>query len=213
MINSLPSPCPILQKGQAIGSSKNVGFVAMWNWIVDFFQHIKKYITVGVNNRTGKVYIVAGKGIDINTSGDKITISIGSGNTDDDSEESSENGSGGGDGDWYPPEPVEDGEITFGGGGGMFAWTSSTKTIGVGGCMVARRWYTCTTGTGDDKADGLYQLRVTISNAGGVSLAVVSDATLGQAPTTTQSWIPIYQITNGEIAVDYRGAFVVPAYE
>ena len=96
---------------------------------------------------------------------------------------------------------------------GMFAWTESTRTIGPGGCMVGRKWYTCTSGIGSGKSDNLYQLRVTIAQGGGVSLAVVSDASLGQAPTTTQCWIPIYQITNGKIAADYRGAFVVPAYE
>lgn len=160
MINSLPSPCPTLQKGKAIGSSENAGFTTMWNWIVDFFQNIKKYIAVSVNNRIGQIYIVAGKGIDVKTSGDKIEISIGSGNTDDDGDGddgSSENGSGDGDGDWYPPEPVEDGGIDFGGGGGgMFKWDEDTCTIGPGGCMVGRQWYTCTKGVGSGKLDGLY---------------------------------------------------------
>lgn len=68
---------------------------------------------------------------------------------------------------------------------GMFAWTEKTRTMGAGGCMVGRRWYTCSDGIGSGKADGLYQLRVTIYNSGVVQLAVVSDATLGQAPTTT----------------------------
>ena len=109
---------------------------------------------------------------------------------------------------------AEDDFASLGGGdGGMFPWTSETRTIGPGGCMVGRKWYTCTTGTGSGKVDGLYQLRVTLATSGGVSLAVVSDALLGADPTSTQCWIPIYQITNGEIAVDYRGAFVVPAYE
>ncbi len=107
----------------------------------------------------------------------------------------------------------ENDDINTGGSGGIFSWTSDTRTIGSGGCMVGRQWYTCTNGTGSGKADGLYQLRVTISTSGGVSLAVVSDALLGADPTSTQCWIPIYQITNGKIAVDYRGAFVVPAYE
>lgn len=96
---------------------------------------------------------------------------------------------------------------------GMFSWTPKTRTMGPGGCMVGRKWYTCTSGIGSGKPDNLYQLRVTIASGGSVSLAVVSDASLGQAPTTTQCWIPIYQITNGQIATDYRGAFVVPAYE
>lgn len=79
--------------------------------------------------------------------------------------------------------------------------------------MVGRKWYSCNTGIGAGKPDALYQLRVTIYQNGSVSLAVVSDATLGQNPTTTQSWIPIYQIADGKISADYRGAFVVPAYE
>lgn len=99
---------------------------------------------------------------------------------------------------------------------GMFAWTESTKTIGPGGCMVGRQWYTCTNGIGSGKLDGLYQLKVTM-HPGNATLMVVSDAPLGKAPTANQNyaetWIPIYQIVDGKIAADYRGAFVVPAYE
>ena len=99
---------------------------------------------------------------------------------------------------------------------GMFAWTESTKTIGPGGCMVGRQWYTCTNGIGSGKLDGLYQLKVTM-HPDNATLMVVSDAPLGKAPTANQNsaetWIPIYQIVNGKIAADYRGAFVVPAYE
>ena len=99
---------------------------------------------------------------------------------------------------------------------GMFAWTESTKTIGPGGCMVGRQWYTCTNGIGSGKLDGLYQLKVTM-HPDNATLMVVSDAPLGKAPTANQNyaetWIPIYQIVDGKIAADYRGAFVVPAYE
>ena len=99
---------------------------------------------------------------------------------------------------------------------GMFAWTESTKTIGPGGCMVGRQWYTCTNGIGSGKLDGLYQLKVTM-HSDNATLMVVSDAPLGKAPTANQNyaetWIPIYQIVDGKIAADYRGAFVVPAYE
>lgn len=70
-----------------------------------------------------------------------------------------------------------------GGGGGMFKWDKETRTIGVGGCMFGRQWVTAT-GTGSGKADGLYQLRCSIANTGYTTCAVVSDATLGQAPTT-----------------------------
>ena len=168
MINSLPSPCPTLQRGKAIGSSENAGFTTMWNWIVDFFQNIKKYITVGINNRTGNIYLVAGKGIDVNTSGNKITISVGAGKTEDDSGPTP-NGDGDGDGDWYPPGPVEDGEIDFGGGsGGMFAWDESSATMGPGGCMVGRQWVNAS-GTGSGKGDALYQVKCTINANGSYS--------------------------------------------
>lgn len=226
MIKNLPTPCPVLQKGQALGSSHHVGFVAVWNWIIDFFQNIKTYIPVGINNRTGNVYVVAGKGIDVKTSGKTITISLGEGNTEDDGSgddgsgsgddgSGSGNGSGDGDGDWYPPESLDDdgGLSKLGGsGGGMFKWDEETQTIGPGGCMFGRQWVTAT-GTGSGKADGFYSLRCSIANSGSTACAVVSDATLGQAPTTQYSWIPIYQITDGKIATDYRGAFVVPCYE
>lgn len=95
---------------------------------------------------------------------------------------------------------------------GMFAWTEKTRNMGVGGCMVGRQWYTAS-GTGAGKGDGLYQVCVTINSSGNVNVAVVSNASLGQAPTTTQCWIPIYQISGGKIAADYRGAFVVPAFD
>lgn len=99
-----------------------------------------------------------------------------------------------------------------GGSGGMFAWTQETRTIGVGGVMIGRQWVTAT-GTGSGKQDAFYSLKCTISNSGSRSCQVVSNATLGQAPTTTECWIPIYTISGGKITADYRGAFVVPAYD
>ena len=98
------------------------------------------------------------------------------------------------------------------GGGGMFAWDEDTKTIGPGGCMVGRKWYTCTTGTGSNKSDGLYQLKVVIG-VNSATLEVVSGKALGESPNANICYIPIYQITNGKIAADYRGAFVVPCWE
>ena len=103
-------------------------------------------------------------------------------------------------------------DVAVGGSGGIFAWTAETRTIGPGGCMVGRKWFTCTTGTGSGKADGLYQLKVTLS-ASGATLEVVSGVSLGTAPNGNVSYIPIYQISNAKISADYRGAFVVPAYE
>lgn len=113
------------------------------------------------------------------------------------------------------------GEIPSGGGsatGGMFAWTppasgQTTGRIGPGGCMVGRKWYTAG-GTGGGKAVGAtYSLKITLS-AYGATVDVVSGIAVGQSPSGNDSYIPIYTIgSDGEIATDYRGAFVVPAYE
>jgi hypothetical protein len=78
--------------------------------------------------------------------------------------------------------------------------------------MVGRQWYVASN-VGSGKVDGLYQLAVEINAGGNVECTVVSDATLGQAPTDRKCWIPIYQISNRKIAIDYRGSFVVPAYD
>lgn len=95
---------------------------------------------------------------------------------------------------------------------GMFAWTPKTRTMGPGGVMVGRQWINAN-GTGSGKADALYSVKVTFTNGGGASVEVVSNASLGQVPTDTQTYIPIYQIQDGMIVADYRGAFVVPAYD
>ena len=102
-------------------------------------------------------------------------------------------------------------DVAVGGSGGIFAWTAATRTIGPGGCMVGRKWYTAS-GTGSGKPDGLYQLKVTLSSSG-ATCEVVSGVSLGTSPSGDISYIPIYQISNAKITADYRGAFVVPAYE
>lgn len=102
-------------------------------------------------------------------------------------------------------------DCTGGGGGGMFSWTAATRTIGPGGCMVGRKWYTAS-GTGSGMPDGLYQLKITLSSSG-ATCQVVSGVSLGTSPSGDISYIPIYEINNAKIAADYRGAFVVPAYE
>lgn len=106
------------------------------------------------------------------------------------------------------------------GGGGMFAWTppaagESTGTIGPGGCMVGRRFIECTNGIGSGKSVGtLYSLKITLGASLDTALEVVSNAFLGQSPSGNVSYIPIYMIgSDGKISADYRGAFVVPAYE
>ena len=107
---------------------------------------------------------------------------------------------------------AEDDLASLGGDdGGMFPWDTDTRTIGGGGCMVGRRWYTAS-GTGSGKVDGLYQLKVTLTLSG-ATCEVVSGVPLGTAPSGNISYIPIYQISNAKISVDYRGAFVVPCWE
>lgn len=104
------------------------------------------------------------------------------------------------------------------GGGGMFAWTppaegATTGTMGVGGVMVGRKWITAT-GTGSGKAVGVtYSVKITLS-ASSASAEVVSGVSVGTSPSGNISYIPIYTIgSDGKISADYRGAFVVPAYE
>lgn len=217
MIGNLPDPCPVLKQGLALGAPQHEGFAAVWNWIVDLFRSPKDNFVVGVNNRTGKINIVAGKGVDVITKGETITIGLGGGkSTDKDNlDDNDPNGGGAQDneGIWQNAKPEETSGGSVGGGGGMFPWDASTAAIGAGGCMVGRKWYTASTGLGSGKGDGLYQLKVTIDGSGNVTLEVVSESTLGKAPTTTECWIPIYQITNGQVATDYRGAFVVPAFD
>ena len=113
------------------------------------------------------------------------------------------------------------GEIPSGGGdggGGMFAWTppaegATTGTMGVGGVMVGRKWVGAT-GTGSGKAINVtYSVKITLS-ASGASAEVVSGVSVGASPSGNVSYIPIYTIgSDGKISADYRGAFVVPAYE
>lgn len=192
-MTDLPSPCPTLQEGRAIGAEENTGFVAMWNWLVSFFQTIKENIVTGINNRTGDVFIVAGEGIDVNVADNTITISLGEGKTTDDGnddddhngggaggddEYSNGNGSGDGSSDGYPPEDAGGGGGgTAHGSGGMFEWDEENANMGAGGCMVGRRFYVAS-GTGA-KSDGFYSLKVTITTGGSASCEVVSGASLG----------------------------------
>lgn len=103
-------------------------------------------------------------------------------------------------------------DVSVGGSGGIFSWTAATRTIGVGGVLVGRKWYSVTSETGANKQDGYYSLKVTV-NGSSVSGEVVNNVSFGVSPTDTECWIPIYRIQDGKIAADYRGAFVVPVYE
>lgn len=216
MIGNVPSPCPTLCEGLAIGANEHRGFINVWNWIVDIFRNVKDNLVIGINGRQGDISIVAGSGIDVVASGNTITIGLGSGNSvdEDNQDDTSENGGGAEDqGEiWQNAEPSETsgGELSY--NGGMFAWDSSSATIGPGGVMIGRQWVNAG-GTGSGKDDGLYQVVCTVDSSGSYSCQVVSGVSLGQAPTSTQCWIPIYEISEGKIATDYRGAFVVPAFD
>ena len=83
--------------------------------------------------------------------------------------------------------------------------------------FVGRKFYTIASSSGNN-GTALYSVKVVFGSGGTVSASVVSNltdsnATLGKAPTDTVCYIPIYEVSNGEIVNDYRGAFVVPCWE
>ena len=95
---------------------------------------------------------------------------------------------------------------------GMFMWNPIARSMGPGGCMVARTWVNAELPVpNQDLADGLYSLRVELGPS--PSASVVTGVALGAAADGDVSYIPIYEINTGKIVRDYRGAFVVPAYE
>ena len=97
---STPSPCPDLQEGLAIGAPEHNGFVATWNWIVGIFRKAASYLVLGVNNVHGDITIAKGRGIDVTTSGNTITISLsGDGGDDDDDDDGDSD-------DDDPPPPI-----------------------------------------------------------------------------------------------------------
>jgi hypothetical protein len=93
---------------------------------------------------------------------------------------------------------------------GMFAWNNGT--IGAGGVFVGRKFYTIA-GSSGNSGTALYSVKVEFGSGGAISASVVSTATIGQAPTDTVCYIPIYEVADGAIVHDYRGAFVVPCWE
>ena len=108
----------------------------------------------------------------------------------------------------------------------MFKWTppedpaaaSPTATIGPGGVIVGRKFYWANaSGTSVSDVNVLYSLKVTLPLGNELprfEIVSGSSSTRGQAPDGNDSWIPLYYIgSDWKIAQDYRGAFVVPAYE
>lgn len=210
MIPNLPDPCPTLKEGLALGADEHKGFVKTFNWIVDFFRKIKERIPTSINDRTGKIAIVAGSGIDVVANGNTITIRLGDGKNEDKSNPSgvSQNGGGAVDdpGRWTDEIPTErEPPMTF--ASGMFAWNPTTKTMGVGGCMVGRTWVEADVSAGS--GDGSYMLEV--DHGGATVTAKVIKGT--GTKTDSKCYIPIYTVSGGVVTQDRRGAFAVPVYE
>ena len=78
--------------------------------------------------------------------------------------------------------------------------------------MVGRKFYTIASSSGNN-GTALYSVKVEFGTGGSISASVVSTASLGQAPTDTVCYMPIYEVAAGVIVHDYRGAFVVPCWE
>lgn len=213
MIPNLPDPCPTLKEGLALGADEHKGFVKTFNWVVEFFKKIKERIPTSINDRTGKIAIVAGNGIDVVANGNTITIRLGDGTNEDKSNPSgiAKNGGGAVDdpGIWTDEKPTErEPPMVF--ASGMFAWNPLTKTMGVGGCMVGRSWIEADVSAGS--GDGTYMLEVDHGNAS-VSCRVIKGTGTTQPKTDTKCYIPIYTVADGVVTQDRRGAFVVPVYE
>ncbi len=96
---------------------------------------------------------------------------------------------------------------------GLFPWDASTKSIGAGAVMVGRGMVEVA-GIGPDLGDGRYYVKVTL----GASAS--AEVTLGTAAADEStddagnvSYVPLYVISGGRVAVDYRGIATVPAYD
>jgi hypothetical protein len=219
---SLPSPCPELRPGLALGAPEHQGFVAFWNWLVGVFRRASENFVLDVNGIKGDVRIVGSEGISVSTSGQTITISLGEGDSTD--KESPADTSGGGAGDLSDPgstdephdipsgdEPVVPPSSETVCKCGAFAWDPSARQIKSGGFFAKRRFYPVAA-SALGQGDGLYQLRIDMNN-GSPSGSIVSGVELGAAPTDSACWIPLFRIADGVIADDYRGVTAVQMWE
>ena len=90
-------------------------------------------------------------------------------------------------------------------------WTGSFSYFdGVihGGCVIVGR--TPIQVSGMSATSGDYRIRVTL---GTNPTAVLESGSGFTAPSGNTSYIPVYTLSDGEVTADYRGSFVVPAYE
>lgn len=217
-MKTLPNPCPTLREGLSLGAKEHAGFCDVWNWIIDFFRNLKENVVTKVNDRTGRINIVAGDGIDVIASGSTITIGLGGGESKDEDNPSGSDPNGGGMDDdpglWTDAEPAETGGFQgCGSNAGMFAWDSDTQTMGAGGVMVGRQWVSAS-GTGvPGMGDGTYSVHVSFTSGGVPTAEVVAENAAAKSPTDTECWIPIFTISGGKVTNDLRGAFVVPCWE
>lgn len=92
---------------------------------------------------------------------------------------------------------------------GSFAYDRKNQRILGGVVMVGRRAYYV---AGMDATDGSYRVKITFNAMGGVSLVLeLGDGF--ESPSGSTSYIPVMMLRGGKVTADYRGAFVVPAYD
>ena len=224
---ALPNPCPVLRPELALGAPEHQGFVASWNWLFSLFRAAKDNFVFGVNGASGDLRIVGSEGISITTSGSTITIAI-SEDGDKTDKPNPPDKSGGGAGN-IPAEDDGSGDVTpvpgageeEGGGevvgvscscgDGAFAWDVNARQVKPGGFFVRRR-FVYVDGSATGMADGLYSLKIDVSGTV-FSGSVVSDVSLGEYPTDSTMYVPLYTISGGKIKYDYRGAVTVPVWE
>ncbi len=220
----IPSPCPDLKPGLSLYAPEHRGFVSAWNWLFALFRSAKKNFVFGVNGATGDLRIKGGDGISVTTKGSTLTIAVSDeGDKTDKPDPPDKSGGGAGDipadDDGGDVAPVPGGDEEEGGeavvvqcdcGDGAFAWDSVNRQIKPGGFFIRRR-FVYVAGSGPDMADGLYQLKIDMGSA--ASGSIVSGVSLGEYPTTSTMYVPLYQIEGGKITYDYRGAVTVPVWE
>jgi hypothetical protein len=61
--------------------------------------------------------------------------------------------------------------------------------------------------------DGMYYCKITLAATPTVEIYRDTNSAFPLPKSGNVSYIPIYAITDGQVSADYRGAFVVPAYE
>ena len=104
--------------------------------------------------------------------------------------------------------PFPDDALVAGGGS---KWTGSFSYFdGMihSGCVTVGRTPILVSGMSATSGD--YRIRVTL---GANPTAVLESGSGFAAPSGNVSYIPVYTLSNGEVTADYRGSFVVPAYE